>query len=66
VTGIAIKAIDAPSSAMTFTVDNIQLVRKDPSVSAPNPFQRTINGSWTRDFAITLCITQMGFGCKKN
>lgn len=32
--------------------DNIQLIRKDPLADYPNPFQREINGVWTRDFAI--------------
>ncbi len=29
--------------------DNLQLVRKDPSEAKPNPFQRQINGVWTRE-----------------
>ena len=39
----------------------IQPVRKDPSSSAPNQFQRNINGTWTRDFAINTGEWYLGY-----
>lgn len=42
----------ALSSSAIFKVDNIMMVRTDPAAGKPNPFQRLVNGVWTRDFVI--------------
>lgn len=52
VKGIVIKHISAPASSMNLEIDAIDLVRTDPSSTEGNQFQRKINNSWTRDFAI--------------
>jgi hypothetical protein len=43
----------APTSGSPlYTIDAMRMVRKDPSTSAANPFQRLVDATWTRDFAI--------------
>jgi hypothetical protein len=50
--GISIFVYATPSGTVNITVDNIQLVRKDPVDTKPNPFQHKENGAWVRDFTI--------------
>ena len=41
----------SPSSACTYTIDNIQMVRADPEGANPNPFQRESGAAvWTNDW----------------
>jgi hypothetical protein len=42
--------------------DDIWLCRKDPIESAANPFQKEINGVWTRDYTIKDGIWYVGDG----
>ncbi|MGE5328011.1 MAG: hypothetical protein ACM3KR_00685 [Deltaproteobacteria bacterium] len=39
----------APTGAVSVTIDNIQMVRKDPSSNIPNPFQHYESSGWVRD-----------------
>ena len=50
ITGFAVYESNASSSGTAFTVENIQLIRKNPSSSAPQPFQRRLDGAWTNEF----------------
>jgi hypothetical protein len=52
ITGIEFGLENTPGGSVAYTVDCMQLIRKDPSSAIPNPFQRQINGTWTRDFII--------------
>lgn len=42
----------ASATGAYVSIQSIDMVRKDPSASVPNPFQRKENGSYVRDFAI--------------
>jgi hypothetical protein len=47
--GVGISLMGAPSAEVSLSIDNIQLVKKDPLVAKPNPFQ--VGGN--RHFAIS-------------
>jgi hypothetical protein len=53
ITKILVTYAQAAISSTSFTFDSFQLVRKDPLTSAPNPFQKEISGTWTREMSIT-------------
>jgi hypothetical protein len=53
VKGLSFTNNGAPiSGSPIYTVDAMRMVRKDPSTSAANPFQKLVNNIWTRDFTI--------------
>lgn len=39
-------ALEDPIAPVNFTVDNIQMIRKDIAAGNPNPFQREVDGRW--------------------
>ena len=49
VKGISMLARANSSVTVSVTLDNIQLIRKDPLSAIPNPFQKQINGAWARE-----------------
>jgi len=52
VKGVQIFISNAPYGELSVTVDNIQMIRKDPENSYPNPFQYKVGDVWKRDFSV--------------